>query len=370
MWYIMDKKSKIIILILIILVVCGVGIHLFSSSSNLKTVGSKNITDMAGRTVQIPSSIDKVVGTSPSMTTVLYMIAPEKLSAINSNWTDDELNYVPSQYANLPVVGNLHGSHDGSYEGFISSKPDVAVDSIDGGKNGDLATVQERQDKFGEIPVVAVNDTGDVEKIDGSITFMGDVLGAQDKAKKLTDFNDKYLNEVHQKSAQITDKKTVYYAEGNEGLQTDLSGSYHGYLIDLVGGENVANSLSQGNTSSGVQVSMEQIIKWDPEVIITANPDFYAKVYSDPSWAGITAVKNHDVYLSPQSPFNWFDRPVGANMIIGVPWTAKCIYPDQYQDIDMISATQEFYGDFYHVDLTRAEAKQMLLDSGIAELDL
>ena len=139
------------------------------------------------------------------------------------------------------------------------------------GGDGDLATVQERQNKFGEIPVVAVNDTTDVEKVDGSITFMGTwrCLGAQDNAKKLTDFNDKYLNIVHQKSGQITDKKTVYYAQGNDGLQTNPSNSTHGQLIDLVGGENVANSLAQGNTTSGIQVSMEQIIKWNPDVIIT-----------------------------------------------------------------------------------------------------
>lgn len=96
---------------------------------------------------------------------------------------------------------------DGSYEEFIASEPDMVIESIDEGGDGDLATVQERQDKFGEIPVVAVNDTTDVEKVDGSITFIGDVLGAQDNAKKLTDFNDKYLDMVHQKSGQITDKK-------------------------------------------------------------------------------------------------------------------------------------------------------------------
>ena len=57
-------------------------------------------------------------------------------------------------------------------------------------------------------------------------------------------------------------------------------------------------------------------------------------------------------------------------MIIGVPWTAKCIYPDQYSDIDMISTTQEFYSEFYHYDLSKEEAKQMLLDSGLKEADL
>lgn len=366
----MEKKSKIIILILAILVICGVGVHLFLTPSTVETVGSKNITDMASRTVQIPASVGNVVATSPPMTTVIYMIAPEKLTGVNFQWDDDELKYVPSQYANLPVVGGWYGTQDGSYEEFIASEPDMVIESIDERGDGDLNTVNERQNKFGEIPVVAVNDTTDVEKIDGSITFIGKVLGAEDNAKKLTDFNDKYLNEVHQKSAQITDKKTVYYAEGNDGLQTNPSNSTHGQLIDLVGGENVANSLAQGNTTSGIQVSMEQIIKWNPDVIITTSPEFYAKIYNDSNWASIDAVKNHEVYLSPQSPFKWFDRPIGANMIIGVPWTAKCIYPDQYDDIDMVSTTQEFYSDFYHVDLSKDEAKQILLDSGLKESNL
>ena len=38
---------------------------------------------MVGRTVQIPASVGNVVATSPPMTTVIYMIAPEKLTAVN-----------------------------------------------------------------------------------------------------------------------------------------------------------------------------------------------------------------------------------------------------------------------------------------------
>lgn len=57
-------------------------------------------------------------------------------------------------------------------------------------------------------------------------------------------------------------------------------------------------------------------------------------------------------------------------MIIGVPWTAKCIYPEEYQDIDMVSTTQEFYSEFYHFDLSDEQAKQMLLDSGLKESNL
>lgn len=368
----MEKKSKIIILILVFLVVLGVATHLFLTPSTVENSGSKNITDMIGRSIEIPASLNNVVATSPPMTTVIYMIAPDKLKALNFEWDDGELEYVPSQYQGLPNIGGWYGTHDGSYEEFIASEPDIVIESIDEGGDGDLSTVEERQTKFGQIPVVAVNDTTSVEKVDSSILFMGEVIGAQDNAQKLADFNDKYLDEVHKKSAELSDgdKKTVYYAEGNDGLKTNPSGSTHGQLIDIVGGINVADSLNQGNTTAGVQVSMEQVISWNPDVIITTDSDFYAKVYNDSNWASISAVQNHEVYLSPQSPFKWFDRPVGANMIIGVPWTAKVIYPEQYSDIDMVDVTKEFYSNFYHFDLSDDQAKEILLGSGLKEENL
>ena len=366
----MEKKNKFIILILILLVIVAIATHLFLTPASVETSGSKNITDMLGRSVEIPASLNKVVATSPPMTTVIYMIAPEKLTALNFQWSDDELVYVPSQYQSLANIGGWYGTQDGSYEEFIASEPDIVIESIDEGGDGDLSTVNERQTKFGAIPVVAVNDTTDVEKIDESILFIGEIVNSQDSAKKLADFNDKYLNEVHEKSASISDKKTVYYAEGNDGLQTNPAGSTHGQLIDLVGAINVADNLNQANTTSGVQVSIEQVISWNPDVIITTDPDFYAKVYNDSGWAGIDAVKNHEVYLSPQSPFKWFDRPVGANMIIGIPWTAKVIYPEVYSDIDLVQATREFYSNFYHFDLSDAQSREILLDSGLKEENL
>ncbi len=368
----MEKKIKVIILLIVVLFVAGLATHLFLTPSTVETEGSKNVTDMINRSVEMPASVSNIVATSPPMTTVLYMIAPEKLKAVNFQWSDDELKYVPAEYQNLPVVGGWYGTQDGSYEEFIASEPDIVIESIDEGGDGDASTVEERQDKFGKIPVVAVKDTTNVEKIQESITFIGEVVGAQDNAQKLNDFNNKYLDIVNDKSSKLSDsdKVKVYYAQGDDGLQTNPSHSTHGQLIDLVGGVNVADSVAQGNTTSGVQVSMEQVISWNPEKIITNDPEFYKHVYSDSNWGKIDAVKNKEVYLSPQSPFKWFDRPVGANMIIGVPWTAKVLYPDDYKDINMVDATKEFYSNFYHFDLSDDDAKQILLDSGLKEANL
>lgn len=363
----MDKKNKIIIVILAILIVTGVAIHLFLTPTTVETVGSVNVTDMANRTVEIPATVNKAVATSPPMTTIMYMLAPDKLSAVNFQWTEEEMEFVPTQYQNYPVVGGWFGSQQGNYEEFIASEPNLIVESIDEGMGSDLSEIEERQEKFGSIPVVAVEDNTDVTKMGESILFMGTILGEEDKAQSLVDFNNRYLDIVQQKAASIPDdqRKTVYYAQGNDGLQTDPSGSAHAQLINLCGGINVADT--EFSNSSTTQVSIEQVLNWNPDVIITTDPDFYNKVFDDSNWQNVKAVQDGEVYLSPQSPFKWFDRPPGANVIIGVPWTAKILYPDQFSEIDMINATQEFYSEFYHVDLSQDQVRDLLISTGLKE---
>ena len=168
---------------------------------------------------------------------------------------------------------------------------------------------------------------------------MGQVLGEEEQAQKLVDFKDKYLDIVEKEVASIPDseKKTVYYAQGEDGLQTDSSGSPHAQLINLCGGINVADT--EFENSSTPQVSLEQVLKWNPDVIITTDADFYNSVFNDFNWQNVKAVQDGEVYLSPQSPFKWFDRPPGANIIIGVPWIAKVLYPDQFSEIELDKAT-------------------------------
>ena len=116
------------------------------------------------------------------MTTVLYMIAPDKLKAVNFQWTDDEMKYVPGQYQNYPVVGGWYGTQDGSYEEFIASEPDIVIESIDEGGDGDASTVKERQEKFGTIPVIAVKDT-----TNKAVVFLLDGLPTAKQSLKTND---------------------------------------------------------------------------------------------------------------------------------------------------------------------------------------
>ncbi|OPX58166.1 MAG: corrinoid ABC transporter substrate-binding protein [Methanobacterium sp. PtaB.Bin024] len=368
----MNKNHLILITAVALIAASGLGYYL-TETGYILGEGNTTITDMAGRNLTVPSPINNVLSTSPTATGIVYMVAPEKLLALNYQTTSEEQEYMPNEYKDLPSVGGWYGSQSGSYEQFISMDPDVVLESIASSNSttstnylSSIATLEERQKKFGSIPVVGVTDTSDVTTINPSIEFIGKLLGNEDKSDKLVSFNERVQKEVTNVVSTIPDseKVKVYYAEGSAGLQTDPSGSVHGQLIDFCGGENVADVQIQGG-SGKTDVSMEQVLSWDPEVIITTDPTFYASVYSNSTWSAVTAVKNKRVYLSPQSPFKWFDRPTGANMIIGIPWVAKILYPDKFQDLDLTSDVKEFYSEFYHYDLSDDEVKSILEGSGM-----
>ena len=263
----MEKKTKIILIFLALLLVLAVGVMALFSPSSMSQ-GNTTITDMAGRTVTIPNEVNTVVATDPPMTTVIYMLAPEKLGGLNFQWTDEEIKYVPSQYQNIPNIGGWYGSNTGNYEQFIATNPNLIIESISE-LGGDNTTINDQQEKFGTIPLVAVTDNTDVTKIDATIQFIGKIIGAEDKANQLCEFNDKYLKIVNDTNQKIPDneRKTVYYAEGEDGLSTDPNGTAHAQLISLCGGINVADIQAQEGEGQ-IQVSLEQVIKWNPEVII------------------------------------------------------------------------------------------------------
>jgi iron complex transport system substrate-binding protein len=363
-WMNMQKKhlillSAVLLLICIAMIISGCTATIQHPVQSPKS--TKNITDMVGRSLEVPWNITRVLSTAPPTTIAVYVLAPDKLIGVNFEANKQNGNvYMPGKYRALPNVGGWFGKQTGNFETFISMKPDVILDG-DVGVGNFRTTLEERQQKFGAIPNVGVLDARNATQYDGSIRFLGSLLGAEEQAASLSEFYNRVLSTVTSRVASVPEdrKVRVYYAEGPKGLQTDPSGSMHSELIEVAGGVNVADcALTAGMGMT--PVSMEQVTKWNPEVIIVGDPGFYGTIYNDSLWQVIPAVKNHRVYLVPQSPFTWFDRPPGVNRIIGIPWTAKVLYPDKFRDVDMPALTKEFYSKFYHYDLSDSEVNSLL----------
>jgi len=359
----MQKKHLILrsaVLLLICIAVIASGCTTTAPPVSQAEKTTTTITDMTGRTLDVPRNINQVLCTGPPTTIAVYVLAPDKL--IGVNFDPNKVNgnvYMPEKYRSLPNVGGWFGKQTGNFETFIAMKPEII---IEGESVGNFTSMlKEHQQKFGTIPVVGVLDARNATWYDEPIRFLGTLLGAETQAASLSEYYHRVLLPVTSRVnvIPVNERVRVYYAEGPKGLQTDPPGSPHSELIELAGGVNVADcALTQGMGMT--PVSMEQVTKWNPDVIIAGDPGFFETIYNDTLWQSIPAVKNHRVYLVPQSPYPWFDRPPGVNRIIGIPWTAKVLYPDKFRDVNMPALTKEFYSKFYHYELSDSEMNSLL----------
>ena len=173
---------------------------------------------------------------------------------------------------------------------------------------------------------------------------LGELIHRPADAKKLADYSDHTLKTITGRIADIPQgkRRRVYYARGPRGLVTGLGGSINVETIELLA-QNVA-----GGTHGGLaNVSIEQVLLWNPEVIVTIDRFFAAVVFQDPAWQAVDAVKNGRVHLSPKMPFGWVDFPPAVNRLIGLWWLAKILYPERFPE-DLTKLTREFYTTFYH----------------------
>jgi iron complex transport system substrate-binding protein len=151
----------------------------------------------------------------------------------------------------------------------------------------------------------------------------------------------------------------VYLARGPDGLETGVVGSINTEIIERAGGRNVAEAAGQRGL---VRMSMEQVIVADPDIIVTWDRNFFDKVFKDPLWAGIRAVREKRVYLSPTAPFGWIDRPPSLNRVMGLKWLAGVFYPNK-QTASLRETTRAFYRLFYHVDPSDADLELLIVSS-------
>ena len=363
--------------IVLIIVICLVGCTNEGTDKNTNQVtdelneestqveeadGTRVIEDMAGRKIEIPEDLNRVYGVNNNATYMLYTLVPEKMIGWNVELSDEALEFIEEPYKDLPVLGTLYGNADkASPEEILAYEPDIIIISDQNASDKCVKTAEDIQNTT-EIPVIIIENA--IDKHDEAYELLGSVFSVEEKAEALSAFYaeayDFAVNNVPEESEQ----KNVYYARTKDGLGTDFAGSYHTEILALIGVNNVAiNENSDTDEQSG-NVTMEQVIEWNPEVIIVGQmgatqADTYNKIMSEATWSGIDAVANEAVYAIPNKPFNWFDRPPSVNRIIGIKYIGHLLYPEIY-DIDISEYVREFFELFYRYELSDEELAELL----------
>ena len=160
-------------------------------------------------------------------------------------------------------------------------------------------------------------------------------------------------------------KVNLVYITGVEGLNVIAKGSFHAEILDLVS-NNVAVVEDISSKGTGNPVDMEQLVLWNPDVIIFDPGSVYSSVAGDETWQKLTAIKKGKYYEVPMGPYNWMGFPPSVNRYMGMIWITQLLYPDK-ADYDLYQETAKYYELFYHCKLTEDQYKALVANSILKE---
>jgi iron complex transport system substrate-binding protein len=322
-----------------------------SASSEASSSGTRTVVDQVGRTVEIPTNVDKIVplGNTPRMIT--YLGLADKAVGIGGMNRDQITPITAYAYSNkelwadLPIVGtDAAGATDYYPEQIISLKPDVILCSY----TAELA--DEIQGKTG-IPVISVS-MGSLYQEDykEALRILGDACGVKDRAEEVIAFIDDSLNDLNSRTANIpnANKPSVLGAAATFKGKHGIEGVYVNYpVFTSIHARDVADSANITKGSSAFTVDKEQILGWNPDMIfldagnidlvredVQKNPEFYKQ---------LSAFNAGNIYKYPNSTSYYSNVEIP---IVNSYYVGSLLYPEQFKDIDFEKKAAEVFEFF------------------------
>ncbi|WP_419781468.1 iron ABC transporter substrate-binding protein [Maridesulfovibrio sp.] len=321
------------------------------------TAGTRTITDMAGRTVEIPAKVERVICSGPGCLRYLtYLQGQDMIVGVDSiehrKTRFDARPYAIAnpQFKNMPLIGEFRGHDNPELILGLEPQPQVIFKTYkDMGYDPD-----ELQAKTG-IPVICLSYASLAAKRDviyKSLQLMGEVIGKEKRAKEVFDFMEKEITDLQNRTANIPkeQRKTCYVGgiakKGPHGFQS-TEPAYPPFRF--VNAMNVAcPPKSKGKPLQHANVSKEQIVAWNPEILFVdistsqlgENAGAIYEIKTDPAYQSLDAVSSGEVYTV--LPYNWYSRNYGS-IIADAYYVGKVLYPSKFQDIDPEAKADEIY---------------------------
>lgn len=326
----------------------------------LEGVETTKVEDDTGRSVEVPANITRIAASGQTAQMILMTLAPDMLVGLTSSPTTDQMAYFPEDMWYLPTFGQFYGGKSNlNMEALIEAQPQIVIDL--GDRHSTAKSDMNGITKQTGIPAVFYEAT--LETMPNAYRQLGKLLGREEEAEKLAQYVENTVNYAKEASAKIPEDQrlTVMYGTGSSGLACNAAGSSQAEVIDVVGAENAIVTDEITNRGGGTTVSLEEVYKVQPDVILLGAGGPYDELETG-EWAGLNAVKNGTYYEIPSKPYSWMSSPPSVNRVLGIWWLGNLIYPEYY-DYDMVDKAQEFYDLFWHYDLSDEEAEEFLAKS-------
>ncbi len=318
-----------------------------STSKNTKTIA---ITDFSGTEIKVKQPVQKIVSMYGLATQTLFLMGEgDKVFGSTKMAVNDafiKLAY-PGASKKMKLVISPNGSN---VEEIAKINPDLVIAAFWNSEQvkkqlGDL-----------KIPIITLNMETPKNYIK-SIEILSKILNDEQRARSIIDYYDENMQKILKKTNTIKNKPKVMlveYSMRSKSLKVPGKEYFQNTIINMAGGESVSNTLPGGWNI----VNVEQVAKWDPDIIITVSyslkytsEDLKKTIMNDVAWKNIRAVKSGKVYAMPNDGESW-DYPA-PKWILGLYWMAKTIHPEIFGSLNVKEEAANFYKKFYNLDIDK-----------------
>ena len=295
--------------VLLTLASCGGAVPATPTLAVTSSPFPASVTDFQGNTLAIPARPERVVSIGPSITAFLFALGAGPRVVGVDDFSDE-----PVEAASREKVGGIKVN----FEKVVALRPDLVLTL----KFSD-GTIEKLRSASLNVLVVDPQSVSDVAK---TAVLLGRAVGADGDG--LARSIQQQVDAVKAKTATVATRPRVYHeidASDPAKIFTVGPGSYIDDLIQIAGGTNIVARA----TSAYPQLSAEEILRSDPEVIVLAASDYSAKpseVAARPGWSVLAAVKNGRIAtIEP----NLINRP-GPRVGDAALAYAKLLHPELF----------------------------------------
>jgi iron complex transport system substrate-binding protein len=312
------------------------------------------VTDMAGRRVTVPARIERIAsaGGSPAVNAFLFLfgMGPRIVTGLppifqGMSWRFQRL-FAPG-LEDKPIVSGPPPAWAPNVEALLGIRPDIAF--VVGEPAAALL------ERAGLTAVVLKWERED--SIERTVRLLAEIFDAEATARDYFAWEAALQARIDRATATVPRRPRVLYLRYSTLTQPIMVPANK--LIARAGGE----SVTARDNPLGLDTypfSIEQVLLWQPEVMLLAFAEEIERVYADPRLAGLPAVRDRRVYGVPHGAHIWThytpEQPLGAL------WLAQKLQPGRLGGPDELrEQTRQFYRRFFGQVVPDSELSALLV---------
>ncbi len=320
------------------------------------------VTDMNGRSIQYRKKPKRIICSGAgALRLVTYLNAVDRVIGVeNIEKRMQQFESRPYRLANpqlqtLPLTGEYRGNDNPELIAMLEPQPQLIIKTYNGsGTNPDELTR-----KTG-IPVLTLNYgnlTSMRPQFYESLKLLGQVLGLESRADSVIAYFNSNIKELNRRTEKHENEDREHPYIGGiaySGIRGIRSTEFYYPPFAFTNTPHIAEKFNDSPPVDSVKkvkhidISSEQLIKWNPEMIFLdlsttraiAGDNGLNELEKKLIYSELPAVTGNEIY--GVLPYNFYTTNYGS-VLANCWYVGKTLYPDQFSDIESAKKADEIF---------------------------